>query len=148
MYYWTTVTKNGLPCTYCLNTFLGRIKKKHQSVNWNSSSYSTCQEILDPHVTPKHNKLLRPFHASLASHKPEVPRKSFPPTFICLHLNLPKFRRSARFALGFSHCILLVGQWILFYLQVRNRRNVFSWKHGCWGIRGCLYFTAHTVPCR
>lgn len=122
--------------------------ENHQSVNRNSSSYSTCQEILDPHVTPKHNKLLRPFQGSLASNKPEVPRKRFPPTFICPHLNLPKFRCSAHFPLGLSHCILLVRQWIMFSLQVKYRRNIFSQKHCGSGIRGRLFFTPPPGPRR
>lgn len=139
------MTKKGFHCAYCLNTFLGQIQKTTNQWTETLASYCTCQEILDPHVTPKHNKLLRPFHASLASNKPEVSRKRVPPTFICLRLNLPKFRCSARFALGFTLCILLVGRWTLFSLQIRNRKNIFSQKHCGSGIRVFWILFAHTV---
>ena len=72
--------------------------ENHQSVNWNSSSYSTCQEILDPHVTPKHNKLLRPFHASLASNKPEV-RSTQKKVSFNFHLSASEFAKIQMFCM-------------------------------------------------
>lgn len=119
--HWTFMTEKGFCCTCCLNTFLGLIQETTNQ--WTETQARTRQEIRDPHVTPKHNRLLRLFHALLASNKPEVPRKRFPPTLICL--NWPKLRCSACFALCFNHCILLVGWWILLSPQVRNRNNIF-----------------------
>lgn len=140
--HWTFMTEKGFCCTCCLNTFLGLIQETTNQ--WTETQARTRQEIRDPHVTPKHNRLLRLFHALLASNKPEVPRKRFPPTLICL--NWPKLRCSACFALCFNHCILLVGWWILLSPQVRNRNNIFFhqgnmvWAQGRFFIYLFIYY--------
>lgn len=140
---WRFMTEKGFRCTCCLNTFLGLIQETTNQ--WTETQACTRQEIWDPHVTPKHNRLLRLFHALLASNKPEVRRKRFPPTLICL--NLPKLRCSACFALCFNHCIILLGWWILLSLQVRNRNNIFFTEALWFGHEGAFFILLAMQDC-